>query len=120
MNNIKGIGIDIVSICRIKKIYELYRDKFLNKVFTETEIEESIQKGHFFSSIAGKFAAKEAFLKAYSPPYLNLKQIEILSSKDNKPYLNLLNSKSVQKLSNYFISISHEQETAIAVVIITK
>jgi len=113
VKNITGIGIDIVSIHRIRKIYELHRDKFLNKIFTESEIAESTQKGHFFSSLAGKFAAKEAFLKAKSSLRLSLKQIEILSDENNKPFLSLSN----KKLDNCHVSISHEQEIAIAVVV---
>lgn len=118
MDTIKGIGIDVVSISRISKIYELYKNRFLNKIFTENEINESIKKGHFISSIAGKFAAKEAFLKAHSPPYLSFKQIEILSSKNNKPNIRILNNKSTKKIKNCYVSISHEEEIAIAVVII--
>jgi holo-[acyl-carrier protein] synthase len=120
MDAIKGIGIDIVSISRISKIYELYKDRFINKIFTRSEINESIKKGHFISSIAGKFAAKEAFLKAYSPPYFSFKQIEILSSKNNKPNIRILNDKSTKVIKNCYLSISHEHEMAIAVVIIIK
>lgn len=118
MHNIKGIGIDIVSNSRVNKLYELYKDKFLNRIFTKNEINESVKKGHFIHSIAGKFAAKEAFLKAYSPPYLGFKQIEILSRKNNKPYIRILKNKSSRELKNCFVSISHEQEIAIAIVII--
>ena len=119
MNNIKGIGIDIVSISRIRKLYELYKDKFLDRIFTKNEIEESIRKGHFISSIAGKFAAKEAFIKAYSS-YLSFKQIEVLSSENGKPCINISNNKPTKELKNCFLSISHEQEIAIAVVILIK
>ncbi len=119
-NIITGIGIDIVSIPRIEKIYETHKNKFLNKIFTEDEINEAKRRGHFILSIAGKFAAKEAFIKASINP-LNFKKIEVLSDKNNKPYISLLNlnnKKTKRQLCKCYLSISHEQEIAIAVVIL--
>jgi holo-[acyl-carrier protein] synthase len=117
MYKISGLGIDIVSISRIDSIYEKYKNKFLDKIFTKNEINEAIEKGHFIQSISGKFAAKEAFIKAnsFKTNTINLKEIEILTDKkDNKPYVYFKNTNETKK---YFLSISHEIEYAVAIVI---
>jgi len=112
MLKISGVGIDIVSINRIEKIYNKYKEKFTNKIFTSNEIQEAIEKGHFMQSLSGKFSAKEAFIKASNKKIYNLKDIEVLSNMDGKPYINFENKKY------NLLSISHEKDYAIAVVII--
>ena len=60
--NIIGVGTDIVKNSRIKKLIK--NKKFINRIFTSSEIKDSIkinQKVLFFSK---RFAAKEAFVKS--------------------------------------------------------
>ena len=54
------IGTDIISIDRIRKSIDRYSQKFLDKIFTESEINSSRQRSSISSHLAGKFAAKEA------------------------------------------------------------
>ena len=70
-------GIDIIEVKRIEEGIEKYGEKFLNRVFTEKEIEycES-KKAQKFQSYAGRFAGKEAVFKAVSA-YLDNKCQEI-------------------------------------------
>ena len=112
MLKISGVGIDIVSINRIAKIYYKYKEKFTDKIFTLNEIKEANEKGHFIQSISGKFSAKEAFIKASIQKISNLKDIEILSNIEGKPCISHENKKY------NLVSISHEKDYAIAVVII--
>ena len=112
MIKINGIGIDIVSINRIEKLYNQYKEKFTNKIFTQREIEEAINKGHFYQTLSGKFSAKEAFVKAVNFKVLDLKEIEVLSDKNGKPFINY------QDQQYSLLSITHEKEYAAAVVII--
>ena len=58
-----GIGTDIIEIDRIKAAIER-TPSFLNKAFTEKEIELFKAKGMSVETIAGNFAAKEALSKA--------------------------------------------------------
>lgn len=59
-----GIGIDIIEIERIQKSVEKFGDKFLNKIFTKTELDYSLSKKNKYQHLAARFAAKEAIAKA--------------------------------------------------------
>nr|AQS28766.1 hypothetical protein [uncultured archaeon] len=108
---IEGIGVDIEEIQRFKtkKI-----EKFLNSVFTKREIAYCENKKDPSMSLAGKFCAKEAVIKA-SKKALSPREIEILNKKDGKVKVYI--SGSYKK--NILCSISHTKRNAIAFVIIS-
>lgn len=112
------IGNDIIQIARIKRLYQRFGKRFLEKVFTEKEIEYCESKGAGkYNSYAARFAGKEAVFKAISDLLDNKysiqwKDIEILNDDNGKPYVNLKNIKS-----NIEISLSHEKDYAIATAI---
>ena len=111
------IGTDIVSILRLKKtINSSQGDKFINRIFTENEINYCNNKVDSFIHFAGRFAAKEAITKALLSSekidFVNMKSIEIISGKNHKPEVNLLLSNELQFRCK--VSISHTDEYAIA------
>jgi len=115
---IKGIGIDIIDIKRIKKIIERYGDRFYTRILTEKEIEycKSFSKPdlHF----AGRFASKEAYSKSIGTGIskdFRWKDIEILNDKRGKPYINQRVDNEYSKYK-FEVSISHTDEFACAVV----
>ena len=114
------IGTDIVKVSRIKALIDQKKEKFLNKVFTKKEI--SYCNSYFDSEVhfSGKYAAKEAIKKALLSNDLitkiSLKEIEILNKDNKAPYIVIDNLKSL----NYNVSVSHEEEYAIAFVVIEK
>ena len=61
-----SVGVDIVDVERIRRLYQRYRDRFLKRVFTETEISYSFSArgDRRYERLAARFAAKEAALKA--------------------------------------------------------
>jgi holo-[acyl-carrier protein] synthase len=61
---ILGLGNDIVDIRRIEKTIARYGDRFLDRVFTETERRKSDHRHQRAASYAKRFAAKEACAKA--------------------------------------------------------
>jgi holo-[acyl-carrier protein] synthase len=61
---IVGIGSDLVDIRRIERSIERYGDRFLNRIFTETERAKSDRRAARAASYAKRFAAKEACSKA--------------------------------------------------------
>ncbi len=61
---ILGIGSDMIDIRRIEKTIERYGDRFLDRVFTETERVKSDRRINRAASYAKRFAAKEACAKA--------------------------------------------------------
>ena len=119
-------GIDIIEIERIKEAIDDMGDGFLNRIYTEKEIEycnksEAMKYQHF----AARFAAKEAVFKAISK-YISgredalWKDIEILNKESGKPEINVdklienINKTADVKLINIDVSISHIKEYAVA------
>ena len=62
--NIIGIGIDATDIPRIAQAIERFGDRFVQRVFTDAEIAYCSGKHHAAPHYAGRFAAKEAAMKA--------------------------------------------------------
>ena len=113
-----SIGTDIVKIDRIKSIYK--DSKFINKVFTFSEVEYCNKHKEPYIHLSGKYAAKEAVKKALLSAKIvktiSLIDIEVLNNKDKSPYIKLVNVNNVK----CNVSISHDGDYAIAFVIIEK
>ena len=62
--NILGIGLDATDIPRIAEVLERYGDRFLRRVFTDDEIAYCTRRRNPAPHLAGRFAAKEAAMKA--------------------------------------------------------
>ncbi len=61
---ILGLGSDLIDIRRIEKTLDRFGDRFINRVFTETEQRKSEKRKARAASYAKRFAAKEACSKA--------------------------------------------------------
>ena len=59
-----GLGFDATDIPRVAEIYERYGERFLRRVFTEGEIAYCTRRKNPVPHLAGRFAAKEAAMKA--------------------------------------------------------
>lgn len=111
-------GTDIIEVCRIKESIEKMGDKFLNKVYTEKEIEYCNSKNNMkYQHFAARFAAKEAIFKAISnileDKYeIAWKDVEILNDENGRPYVHFLNNN--YNIKQIDISLSHLKEYAIA------
>jgi holo-[acyl-carrier protein] synthase len=64
VSNILGIGLDATEIDRVAKMLERYGARFLERVFTEGEIAYCTSRKTTAIHLAGRFAAKEATMKA--------------------------------------------------------
>src|SRR5829696_6717947 len=62
--DIIGLGVDLTDIPRIAATYAQYGERFLKRVFTEGEIVYCMRRRDPVPSLAGRFAAKEAAMKA--------------------------------------------------------
>ena len=112
-------GVDIIEISRVKESIESLGERFINRVFTEKEIEycES-KKMQRYQHYAVRFSAKEAIFKAVSDELenkfeINWKDIEILNDEKGRPYVRILNNK-IQNIEDIDISLSHCKEYAVA------
>jgi holo-[acyl-carrier protein] synthase len=114
------IGIDIVEISRIEEALAGWGDKFLHRVYTPREIE--MYRGTP-QSLAARFAAKEAVIKALdaSGEGISFKDIEILTVPGGKPSVRLYGSAQqlAQKLqiTRLNVSLSHSRNDAVAMVV---
>lgn len=119
------VGIDVLDVVRMEKFVQ--NEHFLEKYFTPYEIEYVSKNYRQTLSLAGIYAAKEAFLKALGIGIgggINLNDIEINHEPTGKPYLKVLSSKSqimlkTMNVEDIQISISHSDEMATAICIIS-
>jgi phosphopantetheine--protein transferase-like protein len=116
------LGIDLISIDRIERAVKR-RSRFLERVFSSKEIEEIKNRKNFYEALAGKFACKEAVIKALGGG-LSLKDIAILHSENGVPYV-VLSRKAKRRFEEFMassiaVSISHSGGFAVAVAIIEK
>lgn len=116
---IKGTGVDIVEISRIRK--SLNNEKFISRIFTEQE--QAYCNGRNVlkaSSYAARFAAKEAVVKAFGTGMRGgtWQDIEVVVDEGGAPHIKLHGyfaySATKRKIYNIFISLSHSKEYAIA------
>ena len=114
------IGTDIIEISRIEKAVDRWEERFLQRVYTERELE--LCHKHI-PSLAVRFAGKEAVIKALGPERKRIgwKDIEILSRTGGKPCVKLYGEAQSRarslKLNDMDISLSHSREYAIAFVV---
>ena len=120
---ILGIGIDIVHISRMKSWQK--EEKLLRRYFHPEELEDARSRGpRAVQSLAARFAAKEAYGKALGTGMrdLKLKDIQVRNDSNGKPYLRLFGT--AEKRFNdiggksAFVSMTHERDNAIAVVVL--
>ena len=117
--NILDIGVDVIEIERIKKAISK-NAKFIDRIFTDREIEYFESKGFKAESIAGNFAAKEAVSESIGKGIrgYDFKDIEILRNELGKPVVKTYNN--LEKICIEYnvleikISISHCKEYAVA------
>jgi holo-[acyl-carrier protein] synthase len=120
---ILGIGIDITEIKRVAKSIE--SEAFQRKVFTPAELKSCGEIKNSAECLAGKFAAKEAFMKALGAgirQYIWFTQIEVLNDGSGKPYVSVSGEAEMRlqhsDAQQVHVSISHSGGLAVAVVIL--
>ena len=115
---IKGNGIDVIEVERIKKSIE--NETFLKKMCTENELEYLKSRKFNPQTAAGLFASKEAVSKCLGTGFatFGLSDIEILKNENGKPIVNLRNNAlkvaEKNKVTNLQLSITHVKDYAIA------
>ncbi|MGC8766028.1 MAG: holo-ACP synthase [Brevinematia bacterium] len=119
---ILGIGIDIIEIERIVKVFSNKERKYMEKVFTPAEIEYSFSQKDPFLHLAARFCAKEAYFKCFGDGVLIFNEIETRNGRNGKPYITLYG-----KTKQYWeeagspmihVSLSHSKTVATAIVIL--
>lgn len=115
-----SIGVDIVEIERVESAIKRGGERFLSRVYTETELRACQGR---LSSLASRFAAKEAVMKVLGTGGIGIawREIEILTGDDGRPSVRLygqaLNRAAKLNLKEVSVSLSDSKQYAVAVAI---
>ncbi|QCI22120.1 holo-ACP synthase [Buchnera aphidicola] len=123
--SIVGLGVDVIEILRIKKIFFNYKHQFAKKILSINEWEKYVLSNHKVNFLAKKFAAKEAASKALGTGIsskIKFNQLELYHDTLGKPKLRFLTyalkrSKKI-KCKSIHVSISDQKLYAYALVIL--
>ena len=118
-----GLGTDIAELARIKASYDRFGKRLLQKILTEEEQQYLPESP--IAYIAGRFAAKEATVKALGTGFsdgIGLLDVEVLRGPAGQPLLRLHGSArqlaEAMGMRTAHISISHDRNAAVAVVVL--
>jgi holo-[acyl-carrier protein] synthase len=124
---IHGIGTDLVNVKRIEDALFRYGDRFLHRILSEREVAEYAQSSQPARFLAKRFAAKEAFSKAWGTGIgeaVGWHDVSIAHDARGKPLIApsaALSQKFVQEnILAAHISLSDENDHALAFVILEK
>ncbi|OGO64871.1 MAG: holo-[acyl-carrier-protein] synthase [Chloroflexi bacterium RBG_19FT_COMBO_50_10] len=113
-------GVDLIEIERFTSVCHRYEQRFLQRLFTPTELAEN---GENMASLAARFAAKEAVTKAFGTGIgqVTWHDIEICRGSSGEPILHLhgvaKRMAEERQLNSWSLSLSHTQSHAIAIVV---
>ncbi len=120
-HHIKGIGVDLARIPRLRRVVERWDERFLQRVFTEQEIAYCRCRRDPIPHFAARFAAKEATLKALGTGLrmgVNWRELEVRRERGEAPTMVLsgrcraiAQAKGAQRV---LLSLSHDGEYALA------
>src|SRR5215207_3870456 len=123
--DIIGLGVDLTDIPRIAQTYAQYGERFLKRVFTEGEIAYCMRRRDPVPHFAGRFAAKEAAMKALGTGHSRgvlWRDIEVVRAPGEAPQLRF-HGGAARRLAylnanSSLLTITHSQTLAIAQVML--
>ena len=118
---IKGIGVDLAQIPRLRRVVERWDERFLRRVFTEAEIAYCRRRRDPIPHFAARFAAKEATLKALGTGLrmgVNWRELEVRRERGQAPVMvlsgrcrDLAKAKGAGRV---LLSLTHDGDYAMA------
>jgi holo-[acyl-carrier protein] synthase len=122
---IHGIGIDLVKIDRLREAAERWGKRFLERVYTEGELSYCYERKNPYLSLAVRFAAKEALIKAAgSGAPVSMRDIEVVNYCTGKPSIRVSGKLreffSEKGILDAHVSLSHEREFGVACVVLER
>jgi holo-[acyl-carrier protein] synthase len=124
---IVGIGIDVVEISRIDELVARFGDRARDRVFTPGELAAAGDGPAAVASLAARFAAKEAAMKALGTGWsggVGFREIEIERIEGGAPRLRLhgvaAEKARAMGAEKFHVSLTHTSTTAAAVVVLER
>jgi holo-[acyl-carrier protein] synthase len=124
---IAGIGTDIISIARIRAAIERHEGRFARKVLADSEMDMLASRPDAATYVAKRFAAKEAFFKAFGQPSSSANtwhQLAVENLADGRPHLRfgagLATLMASLGIDRWHVTLSDEREYAVAFIILEK
>lgn len=121
---ILGIGVDLVDVRRMEAVIFRWQERFLRRIFTETEIRYCNNKKNPAQRFATRYAAKEAFIKALYPKGIggiSMREIEI-NQGDGRPtvrvYGKVKEFAEEVGIKTIHLMVSHDGDYGVANVIL--
>lgn len=118
------IGVDIIETHRVRQALERWGARFENRVYTEEERRYCRSKSRPYLSYAGRFAAKEAAMKALGTGWngVHWKEIEVVRPPGQRPTIRF-SGRAERRFESMGgkaarLSLSHTEEHAIAQVLL--
>jgi holo-[acyl-carrier protein] synthase len=123
--SVRGIGIDLAQIPRMRRVLERWDERFLRRVFTEAEIAYCRARRDPVPHLAARFAAKEAVLKALGTGLrmgVNWQEIEVRRARGEAPTVVLSGRcralAEARGADRILISLTHDGDYALAQVLL--
>ena len=115
-----AVGVDIIEVDRVRRVYEHHGERFLQRVFTEMEVRQCRGKA---TRLAGRFAAKEAISKALGTGLHGVawREMEVVQLRSGRPSVRL-HGKAKERaellgLNAFDVSIADLQAFSIAIAV---
>jgi holo-[acyl-carrier protein] synthase len=122
---VRGIGVDLAQIPRLRRVLERWDERFLRRVFTEQEIAYCRARRDPVPHLAARFAAKEAVLKALGTGLsmgVNWREIEVRRARGEAPMVVLSGRcralAEARGADRVLVSLTHDGDYALAQVLL--
>lgn len=122
---IVGLGVDLIEIERVKNAHLKHGDRFIKRLYTGAEADYCLRKKDPYPSLAGRFAAKEAVIKAFSHGFggrwkwTHIEVTRELSGKPSLRFTGIMEKLRVERnINQVHLTIAHSKRDATAVVIL--
>jgi holo-[acyl-carrier protein] synthase len=122
---VRGIGVDLAQIPRLRRVLERWDERFLRRVFTEQEIAYCRARRDPVPHLAARFAAKEAVLKALGTGLrmgVNWREIEVRRAHGQAPMVVLSGRcralAEARGADRVLVSLTHDGDYALAQVVL--
>lgn len=115
-----AVGVDIIEVDRVRRVYEHHAERFLQRVFTDLEVRQCRGK---ITRLAGRFAAKEAISKALGTGLHGVawREMEVVQLRSGRPSVRLHGNAreraSLLGLNAFDVSIADLQTFSIAIAV---